>query len=309
MKVINVLFLILFCTASVYAQHRPIPATAKVLAALDSAILHQKENTYLSYLEKAEALAIENSDNNGIALVNQRLGGYYYARDARKAIAYQKKASEFFYKAEDAKMVAICMHNIGYIYDEQLHNTDSAINAIDAAIYLHKKLRDTLEFANMCKYKGILVARLGDYTEAKRLVNKAILYFGYKDYQPGIAVSWYDLALVYGQQEAVDSAICYAEKSKDYWMRNKGMDRVFGINTELVKWYLKAGKQQKATKLLSENKSILDSDKIYWKDKLAFYQIAEQYSKNVKRNTDAKQYKLKYTGLRDSLNAEGVKTE
>lgn len=293
----------------ILAQHRPIPATVEVLSALDSAMLHQKENTYLSYLEKAEALATEKSDNSGIALVNQRLGGYYYARDARKAIAYQKKASEFFYKAEDAKMVAICMHNIGFIYDEQLHNTDSAINAIDAAIYLHKKLRDTLEFANMCKYKGILVAPLGDYTEAKRLVNKAILYFGYKDYQPGIAVSWYDLALVYGQQEAVDSAICYAEKSKDYWVRNKGRDRVFGINTELVKWYLKIDKQQKATKLLSENKSILDSEKIYWKDKLVFYQIAEQYSKNVKKTADAKQYKLKYIGLRDSLNAKGIKTE
>ncbi|MBS1773237.1 MAG: hypothetical protein JST82_10265 [Bacteroidetes bacterium] len=312
MKYLLYIILLLSLANNAFAQHMPRPASPEVLAALDSASRRQKEDSYLSYLEKAAQLATDIEDYYGNALANQRIGSYYFSRDAHKAIAYQKKASEYFFKAEDAKMVAICMHNIGFIYDEQLHNTDSAIEAIDAAIYLHKKLRDTLEFANMCKYKGALVARKGDFTEAKRLINKAILYFGYKDYKQGIAVSWYDMAFVYVDAMQMDSALYYAKQAKAFWKTNNTPSRVFGINNSLVEWHMKLHKSPHGDNtipdLLQENEDILKTENIYWKDRSQHYKNAARYAHQTKAPRET-WYREANQHLMDSLKAKGIKTE
>lgn len=300
---------ILLYATTAFAQHNLVPATVEVLAMLDSAKLHQKENGYLGYLERAEALAIEKSDNRGIALVNQRLGTYYYTRDARKAITFQKKASEYFYKAEDAGMVAICMQNIGFIYDEQLHDVPSAIEAIDAAIYLHKKLRDTLQFANICKYKATLVARQGDFKEAKRLINKAILYFGYKDYKEGIAVSWFDMAMVFKEMKQYDSVVYYLHTAKKYWV-GKDKSRVFGINNKLLALWREWPEYDMSgdimAKLSKENFDILITTNIYWLDKLSYYEACAKYC-DVKKYPMAVNYLQEYQKLSDSLASAGIK--
>ncbi len=297
--------LLLLLSSLAFAQQ----PTNEVQTLLDSAKTHQKDDSYVSYLEKAVVIATEKSDIYGNALVHQRLGSYYYTRNPLKSVEYQRVAFDYFIQANAMPMAAICLHNIGFTYEEQLHDISAAIKYIDQAIQLHEQLHDTMELANMYKYLGMLKSKMHNYTEAKQLINKAVLFFEYKNYEPGIAVSWFDLALVYAEQKKADSAIFYALKAKAYWYTNNGTARIVGINNELVKWYLILSDENEVHNLLLENETMVNDSAVYWKEKLGYYFIAYKYYSQVKHQCTAQQYLAKYNALRNDLRTKGFKTE
>ncbi len=295
-----ILFLVLFV---IQAGAQP-KVSAEVKIMLDSAKAHQKDVACIDFLLKAEALA--QNDDYSKAFVYQRIGSYYYSRQPLKCIGYQKQAFALFQKVNEQKQAAMCLHSIGFAYEEQLKDVKSASGYISQAIELHKAQKDTMELANMEKYLGMLDGRLGQYAEGKQQVRSAIAHFKMLGYKSGIAVSYFDLAKIFTEQKAYDSALHYLTVSKKYWAGAGATGRVFNINNELLKVNTLAARYNDAHNLLLENEKILYNTNVYYTDKLMYFKNSSSYY-NAKHNTgNAQTCYMKYSALRDSLIAKGI---
>jgi len=302
-RTILILQLILIADAYAFAQQKPSEPVQQALAA---AKLHVKDTSYLHYLQAAAAAATKENDMYGMATVHQAAGNYFYSRNADSCIAYNQLAFRLFKNAGDEKRAAICLHSIGFAYDEEKQQPASALQYIEQSLPIHRNLNDTLELANMYKYMGMLKGKLNRFAEAKQDVNLAIQYFAAKEYKPGIAVSHFDMAQVFAAENNTDSAIAYLSLAKQYWLASNNAGRIFGLNNYFFEIYFKAGMPAGAARVLQENENLLAREKIYYNDRLQFYNNSIVLYSKV-NNIDKKQrYTQQYNSLKDSLSRQGI---
>jgi tetratricopeptide (TPR) repeat protein len=261
------------------------------------------------YAQAIEPGQLNPDSVNKLAEIYRKAGGEYYSKgEAEAAITNFMKAYELYQLSLNSKDMAICLHSIAFAYDELLHNDQQALQYVEKSIVVHQNNNDTLEMANMYKYMGMLKARLGKYAPAKEDIRAAVNYFSLKNYEPGIAVSMYDMALVYINEKKADSALFYLEKAKMYWVERKNPGRIFGINNTFIELAHSINDTGKGSTLINENRQILTSGNIYFRDKLKFYYLAAKFY-----GTNSMPGQPDYTGLynrlADSLTRQGIQVE
>lgn len=243
---------------------------------------------------------------NTLAKAFQKTGNESYMKgDGEQAIRAFIQAYDLYLQNNNTKAGVICLHSIAFAYDELLHDDKQALNYTGKSIAIHRDIGDTLEMANMYKYAGMLKGRLGMYAAAKADIDVAINLFRQKEYAPGVAVSMFDLALVYIGEKKPDSAIYYLERAKEYWVAVDNPGRIFNLNNVYMDVLYSAKETMKCRAIINENEEIMSRTKIFFRDKLDFYSTAAKYSfKEPGYNSG--RYASLYTQLSDSLNKQGI---
>ena len=158
-------------------------------------VLAQSSVCLYAQVTRDKKQSVQAADSiNTLAKAFQKTGNESYMKgDGEQAVESFRKAHDLYLQNDNTKARAICLHSIAFAYDELMHNDREALNYVEESIIIHRKIGDTLEMANMYKYAGMLKGRLGMYSQAKADVDMAISLFRQKKYEPGVAVSMFDL--------------------------------------------------------------------------------------------------------------------
>lgn len=281
-------------------------AQTGVEKAIETAKLHINDSSFFAYSDTAEQLAIAHKDYYCLAQVYQLKGNHYYSRQPDSSVRYQHKAYKLFMDNGHKNEGVICLHSIAFAYAEVKQDYPTALDYVANSIEIHKKLKDTLEMANMYKYMGYLKSKTGGYTDAKQDVYTAMALYNCKDNKDGLAVSYYDMAAIYLLKKDTDSALVYLKKAKNYWTQQDNRARIFGINNLLIKAYGYTGEHDKVTGTIAENERILTTHKIYHAERLKFYACSSEYYDMPGRTLKPSTYHKQYTRLTDSLRQAGL---
>jgi tetratricopeptide (TPR) repeat protein len=238
------------------------------------------------------------------ALINKRLGTYYYPTDADKSIHHFRQAVSYYTLLGDKPNMAIGLQSLAFAYDEQKFNVADAIPYARQALDIWKELDDTLQAANMYKYVGLLQGKTSQGTLAKQNITKAIELYRAKHYENGVAVSWHNLAIVNQYQRRYDSAIAYIDMASRYW-RGKDSARLFELNNLAIEIHLAVNNVSAAQAAYAENSAIF-SDKYFWRDKLTFYSNGASVLSAAGDEKNAAIARKKYDTLYESLKKKGL---
>jgi tetratricopeptide (TPR) repeat protein len=235
-----------------------------------------------------------------------KLSSSFYDTNPGKFIELRNSAAISFEKAGNKIWQALSYQNIAFAYEEKLKKIDSAICYVNKAIPIWIEINDTNGLANILKYLGMLQGKTGDFTNAKKSINKAILLFEKEDFISGVAVSYFDLASVYENENKLDSCLLFLNKNKHYFETNQDTLRVFNTNNKLFGIYLKEKNYISAADIYEQNSKMEKSDKVYWQHHIDFYRLCKTYFEAVKNTEKYTFYSDKYKLLFDSLTSEGV---
>ena len=207
---------------------------------------------------------------------------------------------------EDLKIIAFDLQNKSQILDEIKHDFEGSLILVDKAITLFNYLDDTLNLANNLKFKGYLLGKLGNFTQGKDEIKKAIYLFELKKKDWGVAVSEFDLALVYELENKLDSAIYYCNTSIAYWTSQNNFSRVFGNQTMLINMlvqYNQLGEAKVMQKTLAQKSNYPD---MHWQNILNFYFVSANMFEATKEIESSINYQLLYINKLAELNQNGI---
>ncbi|MBK8825538.1 MAG: hypothetical protein IPO26_02265 [Saprospiraceae bacterium] len=150
--------------------------------------------------------------------------------------------------------------NIATIYDEQLMNVDSTIHYIKLSL---GENNDTLHQANILKYYGLILSKIGKFDEGLKNIDSSIYLFTLVDYIPGVYVAEFDKAQLLYNKKDFDQCKVIIEKVRNYLISNNKIERLFLLNLLEIKWAHATQNEKKMQALLMENEVILANNKIY----------------------------------------------
>ncbi|OFX68097.1 MAG: hypothetical protein A2X14_01480 [Bacteroidetes bacterium GWD2_33_33] len=249
-----------------------------------------------------------NKEQEQIADSLMNLGYSFYNTEPLKFINFLDSAARLYDIAECLKKQALCYQNIAFVYQEKLQNFNKAEEFTLKSISNWREINDTLNEANLLKYLGAIQGELGKYDIAKSNIKCAINKFRLKQFNAGIAVSYYDLALVYEKEERSDSCIHFLNLNKKFFEAKNDTFRIFNVNNKLLYTYIKTNNFEQIEQLINSNLSFQVSQRVRWNQKLDFYQFSNEYYTKIKNETLSNDYLNKYKTLKDSLIKEGVFT-
>ncbi len=134
-------------------------------------------------------------------------GNSFYNTNPDKCIQLLDSAATLYKLANNKKQQVYCIQNIAFTYSEKKDDYLRSISYIMKAISIWKELKSIKGEANLLKYLGMLQGKLRYFDEAKTSINNAIRLFNLAEYKAGVAVSYYDLALVYENEGLIDSCL------------------------------------------------------------------------------------------------------
>ena len=210
-----------------------------------------------------------------------------------------QKASKQTLNSDDRKTLETLTYqiqNYGFSLEEHHNNYSGSLERIDSALKSWQVLIDTVNQANLYKYKGYLLAHLKKFPEAEANVRQAIFLFGFKGNQPGVAVSYFDMSKVYEMENQLDSALAYAFKASNFWQTRQDTFRMVTVNNQLINLYCKKGNFAEAKKLQQTSKVMVDNKELHWRPVIDFYYLsAKLYSRSESRLSQyyQNQYKKK----------------
>ena len=245
---------------------------------------------YLADLLKADSISGLKYDNKDIAIIKSKLGSYFYQKDFKKAIQYYDTAALYYNKCKD-KFESNCYLNIAGVYDEQLGLNLPAIQYLNKSLKIAEIYKDTLQQATVLKYLGALKGKEKDFKQGKFDIKRAIDLFNFKDFKRGVAVCYYDLAIVYYYENNFDSCIISLNTSKDIQRRFNSIDRIFGINNYLLKVYLAKHDLNNFDIVKKENEAIVNDEKVYDFDRISYFKTLIDYYDLKKDNAKVIEYK------------------
>jgi hypothetical protein len=174
-----------------------------------------------------------------------------------------------------------------------------ALPHIEKAIDFWVSIRDTMNEANLRKYRGMMLGFLDRFEEGKKEIHLAYDLFGKStsDKQYPI-VCLYTLSLLYERENRLDSALYYEKIVNDFYLSINNEDRLFTSNTHLINLYRKTRQFSKAERYQSENEKVY-LDEFGWYSLINFYYVSMRlYSETGQPEKEEKYQKL-YEELRD----------
>ncbi len=174
-----------------------------------------------------------------------------------EAIVVFKKVGPAYEQQGRFPKAGITYLNIANIYDEYLNELDSAIHFSNKSLTIWESLQDTLQQANLLKYLGLLHGKTGDFEQAKTQIQKAKTFYVSQNFEPGIAVSDFNMAQVYLKKGDFEQSEKFFLHSIQYWKKVDDKGRIFANNLIGIDLYYQSGKKEKAELLIRENQKIL----------------------------------------------------
>jgi len=176
------------------------------------------------------------------------------------------------------------IQNRGFKLEENYSDALNSLVWIDNAIPVWIALKDTSMYANLLKFKGLLLGYIGKHYEAKLVIRQAISLYTLKNQEFGVAVSYFDLSKVYEQEAKIDSAFYFINLALKYWVTKNDTSRIIGQNIQLINLYLKTGDISNAKILQQYTEKNLRINKEYWYNQMNFYYLSykiNEYDNNV----------------------------
>jgi tetratricopeptide (TPR) repeat protein len=269
---------------------------------LKQADAYKGKKEYAGLLHKADSLAAD--DMATLAMINQKLGSWYFSIDPDKSIYHFQHAVSYHRLTDNKPGTAIGLQNLAFAFDEGKFNIPAAIPYAEQAFGVWKELNDTLQMANMYKYIGLLQGKTSRAALARENIGKAIELYRAKNYEAGVAVSWHNLAVVHQFGRRYDSAFAYIQQAKNYW-QGKDSSRLFELNNLALQMHLAVNNLDLAGASYSENLSLYH-DAFFWRDQLTFYSLAAEYLRRAGDEKAAAAILEKYNKLHANLQKKGV---
>jgi tetratricopeptide (TPR) repeat protein len=248
----------------------------------------------------------QNTDYNSIADSLSKVSGKFYDTDPKKFIELRSSAAILFKKGGNKTWEALSYQNIAFVYEEKLNKIDSAIFYVNKAIPIWTEIKDYKGLANILKYLGMLEGKIGNFSDAKTSIKKAIDLFNAEGLEAGVAVSYFDLALVFENENKLDSCLFFLNKNKAYFDMNSDTLRIFNTNNKIFEIYLKQQNYKEAKIYQESNTKLEKSEKVFWQHLLDFYKLNIQYFDIINDKEKSKMYSDKQKILRDDLTSKGV---
>jgi hypothetical protein len=208
------------------------------------------------------------------------------------------------YEQKELVHIAFTFQNKGFLLDEQVGDFANALAYIDYAIPIWQSLKNISMEANLHKFKGQLLGKLYQFPEAKLSIQHAITQYESINQPSGIAVSYFDLAIVYNFQHKTDSARIYLEGANAYWLETANTSRIIGLYLYDVYLDLREEKYETArVKLYKFEANYSLSEIIDW-DQISYYYLMFILAKKTNRNMEPETYFEKYKELSERLNID-----
>jgi len=230
-----------------------------------------------------------------------------YRTEVRSGLLLDKISKKTITEEEqkELKLIAFDFQNRGQLLDEGMHDYKGALVLINKSIGLFEALQDTLNEANNRKYKGYLLGRFGDYSEAKAEIGQATAQYRSKEKDWGVAVCQFDLARVYDFEKKTDSAIHYCNVALGYWKTRGTESRIFGIQNMLLHLLMESNDGTNARLLQKEAEKLAIGTEPHWQDLLDFYFVSAQLFRSFKETERAQQYEVLYSNKVNELVKDG----
>lgn len=213
--------------------------------------------------------------------------------------------SQSFLTKNELVHCAFKIQNEAFLLDEMECKFDSARILTEKALEIWRYIDDTLNQANLLKYLGYLNGHLGKLDLAKSQIHEAIKFYKLKNAEYGVAVSLFNLSRVYEYQHNIDSALYYANRSKEFWTIQKDAGRLLSLNNHLLHLYSLSGSSENYEILIEQNNRFVEAPDIYWQNELDFYFVtSELYEKhNLIREQEkfVKLYEMKIEELQHTV--------
>lgn len=197
------------------------------------------------------------------------------------------------------------IQNKGFILVENENEYLKALISIDSAIAFWILLKDTNNEANIRKFKGLVLGNLNRFEESKKEIFHAISLFEKTNFEFGVAVSQYDMSLVYEMENKLDSALFYQIRAVEFWNKKNDTSRIFVNNTQLMYLYYRLNDYKVAENIQKINKNFLNN-KMYYQNILDFYFVSNKIFVGINNNEKAKFYKTKYLEKIKDLENENI---
>ena len=180
---------------------------------------------------------------------------------------------------------------------------------IDSAMEIWTALKDTIRGANLLKYRGYLLGRLGRFAEAKADIDSAIYLFRKKEYEMGVMVSEFDLSKMYESQFKLDSALKYATLTFSYWKVKRDTSRIIVSVNQLINLYLKMKQFEAALDIQRESTQLLEKRDLHPLQLMDFYFLSIQLFKKANYLKKVRHYQQIFDEQEKHLKAENKMPE
>jgi tetratricopeptide (TPR) repeat protein len=174
-----------------------------------------------------------------------------------------------------------------------------ALPHIEKAIDFWVSIKDTMNEANLRKYRGMMLGYLDRFEEGKKEINLAYDLFGKstsdKQYQ---IVCLYTLSLLYERENRLDSALHYEKIVNDFYLSKNNEGRLFTSNTHLINLYRKMNEFTEAERYQSKNETVYLDD-YDWQYLINFFYASQKLYSEIGQNEKAEKYQKLYEELRD----------
>jgi tetratricopeptide (TPR) repeat protein len=207
---------------------------------------------------------------------------------------------------KELKTKAFELQNYGQNLDEVYHDYKKSVQYTSKAIMLFNLLNDTLNVANNLKFRGYLLGRLGNFSEAKSDIRLAIQLFQLRNAAWGVAVSQFDLSRVYDFENKLDSAVYFSSTPLVYWKSVKNNTRIIILQTMLTHLFTKLKEFDKAEFHQKEAEKLITEPRLHWQNIIDFYFVSEALFRKLNLLTTANHYKHLYNSKRNELKQDGI---
>lgn len=236
----------------------------------------------------------------------RNLGNSFFESNPEKCIVFLNQAAILYEKLGNKKQQAYCYQNVAFAFYEKLDNIDSAISYIEKAIPIWIEMKDTLKYANILKYYGMLQGQSKEFDKGKETIKKAISLFDKVGFNAGIAVSYFDLAILFENANEIDSSNYYLDKNKAYFESIQDTLRIFGANNKLFENYVRTKNYFLASESYKNNLKLENSSRVYWQQLIDYYRISMKYFKLVDNLELYELNQKKYKQLSEKLIQQGI---
>jgi len=233
------------------------------------------------------------------------LGSSFYETNPEKCISLLDHAAIFYNQSDNKKQQAFCYQNIAFAYYEKLENIDNAITYVNKAISIWKDIKAPLKEANLLKYLGMLYGERGSYSKGVETIRQAITLFENNHFKAGIAVSYFNLAVLYDHASKIDSSIYYFKRNKAYFEIKQDTFRIFSVNNKLFESYLKKKNFISAAEIYDYNLSLEKSNRVHWQHLIDYYRISMNFYKLTNNSELYDINQKKYQQLSKKLTEQG----
>ncbi len=234
MKKLTFLFLIIFCSASIYGQTLIIDSLKKeALISSDTTLsivygelfwnftLQSELDSALKYANLEKFTAEKSNWEKGIAQGHNDLGIiYYYLTKYDEALTHYNLSLESRRKTNDLYGVGALYNKIGLIQQERGEYSDFVYTQIEA-LKIFETLKDTLNYTKVLNNLGEVYFQLRDYDNAKETHREAIKLRKLINDKEGLAVSYLNLGN------------CYLNNEEALELLNKALDLLLELNLTL----------------------------------------------------------------------------